>query len=130
MKPPLFFVLLISIFLSCPPPSPKVESVLSLAPPTDVGLHCESDSCLITWRASRHEDLEEFAGYRIYISKTSLIFVSPNELLKPLTAEKDQKRIKIAKPENAAFVHLRSFTSDGKISLPSLPELKIENNKE
>jgi len=126
MKPLFFFSAIVLVLFNCAPPSPRAESVLSLAPPTEVSINCESDSCQISWRASEHADEEKFAGYKIYVSKTSLLFVSPKDLPQPVTVDKTHGIARIAKPERTVFVHVRSYTIDGKVSLPSLPELQIE----
>lgn len=90
-------------------------------------MRCQSDSCQISWRASTQEIEEDFAGYQVYVSSTSLLFASPNQLPIPITVGKNKKKVVIKKPENSVFIHVRSSTIKGKISLPSLPELKIEN---
>ncbi len=126
MKSPLLFSLLILI-CTCTPPTPKLESLFRLTPPGDVRVRCETDSCRITWLASTHEDDPDFAGYQIYISNTSLLFASSAQLPIPITVSRSKKIMLIEKPVNPVFIHMRSFTDDRKISLPSLPELYLEN---
>lgn len=90
-------------------------------------MQCKPDSCQISWKASTQENEKEFAGYKVYISNTSLLFASPSQLPTPITVGKDKKVVSFEKPVKTVFIHVRSYSTKNKLSLPSLPEIKAMN---
>jgi len=116
------------LLFSCAGAGTPVLPVTELAPPGDVEFTMARDSVEIRWQASRHEALPDFAGYNIYISTSSLTFAASGELPRPIVLPKGDHSYRLAKTrlDQTTFIHVRSRSRNGALSLPSLPELCIK----
>ncbi|MFQ5652933.1 MAG: hypothetical protein ACE5IY_23645, partial [bacterium] len=115
---------------SCAPTLPKVKKVTELSPPFQVSTTIAGDSLIVRWQPSPHEPRPDFAGYNLYVSGKSLVFAAVAELPVPALVGKERHQLVLPTPEGSPiFVHMRSRTKNGEISLPSLPELTISGSK-
>jgi len=119
-----FFVLLAS---GCAGSGPRVKDVIELAPPRHVRLVQESGGWVVTWEASPHETRPDFAGYNVYLGRRSLVFGPVRELPEPFILPKTEHAFRLPPLEAGVsyFVHVRSRSTGGALSLPSLPELHL-----
>ncbi len=118
-----FFLLL----HGCSTVVPNLRSVADLAPPRNVTYTLASDTLTISWHHGQPEQLHDLAGYSLYVAENSLIFAALADLPSPyrLDAEKTSYSIALDTLQTTYFVHLRSRSVKGDLSLPSLPELEI-----
>ncbi len=116
------------LLFSCAGTGTPVLPVTELAPPGDVAFRMVRDSVEISWQASKHETLPVFAGYNIYISTSSLTFAASGELPPPIVLPKGDHSYRLARTRigQTTFVHVRSRSRNGELSLPSLPELCVK----
>ncbi len=120
-------VALLLFLAACAGTAPRVLDVTELAPPQQVRFERTGEGVVIRWKPSPHHDRAAFAGYNVYVSQRSLIFAEIAKLPEPVRVGKDSTQVLLRDLSKSAtyFVHVRSRTREGDLSLPSLPELVI-----
>jgi len=99
--------------------------VTRFAPPASVEVKPAAGALVVSWKASPDESRKDFGGYNVYVSTTSLLLSSKNDLPDPVKVNKETHSVTVKNLEagKVYFVHVRSRKRSGEVSVPSLPEV-------
>lgn len=107
---------------------PRMLDYISLPPPTEVRAEIIDRAVEISWQFSG-AGRPLIAAYNVYWSTKSLIYRPLAKLPLPAAvALPSRNHVTLPIPKDAAsrFVHVRCVTRRGDMSLPSLPEVRID----
>jgi len=123
----VFVVCLTFLLSACAASTPRLKAVTQLAPPGDVTYSLQNGIVKVSWKASRHEADNTFAGYNLYVADHSLIFSPVADLPQPYVVPKRATSYELRGLNSGekVFLHLRSRATNGDLSYPSLPEIII-----
>ena len=124
-------ILLIGLLLTgCAQSLPKVRDITELFPPKNARIYAENQAFRLVWDASIDQDHPDFMGYNIYYGPKSLVLASVEDLPTPIFVAKPQNDFLFTNLDSTEeyYIHIRSANKKGDISLPSLPELVINQS--
>lgn len=121
--------LLLWIICSCASSSYSVRDVNELMPPTAVEVERNGKTMVVSWHPSPHENRDDFVGYGVYVARRSLMMTPVEILPAPIVVAKSQHSTTVDTLDAQVqyFVHVRSRSKNGALSLPSLPEKIVES---
>ena len=121
-------LVLCCLFLgACASSGLRVRRMTELAPPGRPVCVQDGAGVLFKWPASASEVSPDFAGYNVYVSRSSLILAPPDSMIPPVALGKTHSfRLQPAEfGVSPLFVHIRTRDRNGAVSLPALPELSV-----
>lgn len=130
MRPAFYFMLIGLLLLSACTRKPRMLDYISLPPPGRVTAKWFPDKgILVQWKAPPHYILARIADYLVFMSDHSLVYTSIRDLPPPakVVARQDTACwLEVPAGADDLFLHVRSRSMDGDLSLPSLPEIHLK----
>lgn len=119
-------LVLILFVPGCLPPPPLADYI-TLPPPDNVRAELASGRIAISWQAPATRN-NPIIAYQIYVAQKSLVYSAMRELPAPV-AVVPAARTAVSLPHpgwhGEIFLHVRSLSQRGQLSLPSLPEVRL-----
>jgi len=127
--------LLILVLLAGCSTHPKLLSYLELPPPEKVASRFVGDSLVVRWTPITLPQKRQGKPfwYRVYLSRTSLMFVPVKKLPAPaaeVPGDCTRAVLRNLPGGKEWFLHVRSSSANGDLSLPSLPEVHLVREKQ
>jgi hypothetical protein len=108
----------------------QVRDVIDLPPPRRVQAERLGGKVTVRWQAGLERRAMNFSGYLLFMATRSLITTPVHELPPPLVLPDTSTAYSFPSAEtDALFIHLRSRAGNRAVSLPSLPEVIVSEEK-
>lgn len=109
--------------------APRLQDYATLPPPDQVQAKLARAHIEISWDMPALPAASDISAFHVYLSERTLIYTPMAELPAPAQiCSARVRRARIAAPTSATtvFIHVRSANKRGDLSLPSLPEIKMQ----
>lgn len=127
----VYIILLLTVAAFRCAGKPRILDYLTLPPPAHVSAAITAGGIEVSWKEPERATKEEIFEYRIYLSERSLMYTPISELPAPaavLPPGRTRTIVPMPAFKPPYFLHLRSATKTGNLSLPSLPEIRLQPN--